>query len=112
MADYLYCHPEVLEEVKKVIKKEAEANTFSCFSRFNDWYGYRIITNELIPKYQYKVLENRFYKYWDGKGEPPSWCLYFGFVKPEYVIYKITEAHGAVTLNKKQGFNIYAIPNN
>lgn len=29
------------------------------------------------------VLQDRFSTYWDGVGEPPSWCIYFGFVKKE-----------------------------
>ncbi len=30
---------------------------------------------------KWRVKENRFYSYWDGVGEPPSWCIYFGYVE-------------------------------
>lgn len=32
------------------------------------------------------VAGNEFYQYWDGVGQPPSWAIYFGFVKKEMVL--------------------------
>lgn len=45
------------------------------------------------PTGRYLVENDRFSTYWDGKGEPPDWTLYFGFVKPimEPVFYQVNQ---------------------
>lgn len=48
-------------------------------------FGIEFRTDVMMPKEEwqgrYSVEGNKFFTYWDGKGEPPSWALYFGFVK-------------------------------
>lgn len=61
-------------------------------------FGVDIVYDEHMekekPTGRWLTLKNQFFTYWDGQGEPPSWCIYFGFVKPEmepvYYIYDET----------------------
>jgi hypothetical protein len=82
-------HPDNLKYVTKIIREQEKNEIIrdSNFIHFINPFSSKIITNEYMEKEKWtgrwEVLQNKFMTYWDGKGEPPSWCVYFRFVIKE-----------------------------
>ena len=74
-------HPANIEQIKSIL--DIKYNTY--YSRLIT--GIQFVTNPLMEKEKwtgkYLVKGNEYYTYWDGNGEPPSWTIYFGFIKKE-----------------------------
>jgi len=92
MRKRIVTHPDNLEYVHKIFaeKDEQERDRESDFCHFIKpfWLsGIEFVTNRLMDKEKWTgrwlTQQNKFYTYWDGVGEPPSWAIYFGFVKKE-----------------------------
>lgn len=91
MRKSIVTHPDNLEYVREIFKDEYKKEKESCqgFIHFIDPFSsaIEIKTDIYMEKERwtgrYKIKQNKFYTYWDGNGEPPSWCLYFGFVEKE-----------------------------
>lgn len=97
MSMSIVTHPDNIEKLRKLLKESddkkriAESDHIFCMKPF----GIEIIGNSALqkerPTGRYKIAGNQFCTYWDGKGKPPSWALYFGYVVPimEPVFYEI-----------------------
>ena len=87
-------HPDNLKYVQELFKDEIEKERReqekdSClgFIHFMNPFGMKIVSNPNMEKEKWTgrwlVKQTEFYSYWDGKGEPSSWAIYFGFVVKE-----------------------------
>jgi hypothetical protein len=100
MSKKIVTHPDNLKYVEALFEKEdrEERRSFSNHIHFINPFGIKIITNSNMVKEKWtgkwKVLQDRFSTYWDGKGEPPSWAIYFGFVVKEMepLFYEVNNA--------------------
>lgn len=98
-------HPDNLKYVQAIAKtmEKDEVDRDKDFIHFIKPFGIEVTTNLAMEKLRWsgkwRVLQNDFFTYWDGKGEPPSWCLYFGFVEKEMVPNFVILNDSAMTLN-------------
>lgn len=91
-------HPDNVDKIRDVVGKfqNAESDFIHHIKPISN-LGIRIQTNPYIekerPTGRWLVEGNRFFTWWDGQGEPPSWAIHFGFVKPEMepVFYELSE---------------------
>lgn len=99
---YVYCHPVNLELIKNIVKEDREKRMDEFTMNRNPFFHINFIVNDILPieKTYYSILKNRFYSYWDGKGEVPSWCLYFGFVKELKCPYFLQQKSCAVVMGR------------
>lgn len=114
----VYCHPDNLEWVKKHFASKEEKqrkddpNADAIHFLRPSWDMFEFIPNPALPKEQikgYEKLVDRFTDWWDGKGEPPSWAIFFGFVKPimEPLFYQVDDRSVMFRPYMDYGFNIY-----
>jgi len=91
----IHTHPANEHYVRKIFEEKEEYqreqdNDFIHYIR-PVWNSFQLKLNPHMDKEKWtgrwKVLQNDFFTYWDGKGEPPSWCVYFGFVEKEMEPY-------------------------
>lgn len=111
MGKTVYCHPDNLELIKKQIESESKQervrdSDFLHFMNPDILFGIKFQTNKYLekerPTGKYMVEGNRFYSWWDGQGEPPSWAIFFGLVKPimEPFFY-IVDDHSTIYFDKQ-----------
>jgi hypothetical protein len=102
MPKTIYCHPDNIKCIKEQVAREEAKDRDSVagmihFIRPQLLDGIKVVGDIHIPKERhngkYTVEGNRFYSWWDGCGEPPSWAIFFGLVKPvmEPVFYAIED---------------------
>ena len=90
-------HPENVELLLDKFQKQQEAEIDFVHRIRPMPLGIEFRTELMMPKEEWKgrylVEGNRFFTYWDGKGEPPDWALHFGFVKKlmEPVFYIVNQ---------------------
>lgn len=96
----VYCHPDNLEWVKAHFteqeEKQREPDIGFCHFIRPSWDMFEFIPNSHMEKERikgYEKLVDRFTDWWDGEGTPPSWLIFFGFVKPimERVFYQVDD---------------------
>lgn len=92
MVKKIVTHPDNIVLVKELFKEEFEKEkkeNCGFIHYINPFPNIQLVSNSYMEKYRakwtgrWRIKENRFYTYWDGKGEPPSWCVFFGFVEKE-----------------------------
>lgn len=91
--DTIICHPEVADEVRKILDKETDKESDYIFRP----YGINIVTDEKCEKEQWSgkwipIVQNDRFTEWyelDLEGyllfEPSSWMIHFNFVKKEMI---------------------------
>jgi len=93
----IYTHPANEHYVRKIFEEKEEYqreqdNGFIHYIR-PVWNSFQLKFSPHMDKEKWtgrwKVLQNDFFSYWDGKGEPPSWLTYFGFAVKEMEPYFI-----------------------
>lgn len=86
----IYCHPDNLELVRRQLeteemKQRKEDEDFIHYIRPALW-DVELRANSAMekerPTGKYQIECSDFHTWWDGTGEPPSWALFFGLVKP------------------------------
>lgn len=82
-------HPSNIPLLEKAFEKEHGRDRISM--RFKVYADEYLEPSRWTGKWL--VEGNEFFSYWDGKGQPPSWAIYCGFVKKEMapVWYAIQE---------------------
>lgn len=109
MSKKIITHPANLEFVKRLFKAKDNTERIrdNGFIHFINPFSANVkfVTNEHMEKDRWtgkwEILQDRFTTWWDGKGEPPSWCIYFGFVRKqmEPLFYEIDDTVTCMNLS-------------
>ena len=103
----LITHPANRHLLDAKIYELRKEDVMSGVHRINQ--GIDIVYDPNIPIEQptgrWLVLKNEFFTFWDGVGEPPSWAIYFGFVKQEMtpLFYFMENPRSAFVFNPRIG---------
>ncbi len=118
MTKRILTHPDNTQAIIDLFQKELEKEIFTSSDHLHFiTHDVKKLLNIQENKYmekerwtgKWRVKENRFYSYWDGVGEPPSWCIYFGYVEKvmEPNLYKFEEPILSWDLGRKSNRYIY-----
>lgn len=83
----IYTHPDNMDLIRNLFEEDSrkQQEVLGDHLHFIRAYDFEIIPNSNIEKEtwngKWEVIGNKYFQYWDGVGEPPSWCIYFGFVR-------------------------------